>query len=225
MNHDLADLLDLLGSRVTLEDRLALTELVPKEDTCTFTFTIKKIKSASTSLKEEKPKGDILVSGRLVDSPTAANPGHLRNRSNQKIELFIPKKLESKIEDWGEECEVKCSGHLHGWNAATRHYQFEASKIHGDPLGITILIWAFKIIFFYPLWIPCWLLWKTAYVAILVGLVLFVVGAVMDNQRLSNMGAMAVCAVGPTGLMLRLYVWAVNLRFGDGEAPSKRWWW
>ena len=91
MDHDLAELLDLLGSSTTLEDRLALTELVPKEDTCTFTFTIKKINSASASLKEEKSKGDILVSGRLVDSPTAANPGHLRNRSNQKIELFIPK--------------------------------------------------------------------------------------------------------------------------------------
>ena len=71
MDHDLAKLLDLLGSRVTLEDRLALTELVPKEDTCTFTFTIKKIKSASTSLKEEKPKGDggLINGGFFVLSP------------------------------------------------------------------------------------------------------------------------------------------------------------
>ncbi|SVD08048.1 uncharacterized protein METZ01_LOCUS360902, partial [marine metagenome] len=206
MDHDLAELLDLLGSRVTLEDRLALTELVPKEDTCTFTFTIKKIKSASTSLKKEKPKGDILVSGRLVDSPTAANPGHLRNRSNQKIELFIPKKLESKIEDWGEGCDVKCSGHLHGWNAATRHYQFEASKIHGDPIGVTILIWAFKIIFFYPIWIPCWLIYKTVYVAIPIGLVLLVVGEWQNNGDLSRCGLVLSFGFGIAGLMLRFYV-------------------
>ena len=220
MDHDLAELLDLLGSRVTLEDRLALTELVPKEDTCTFTFTIKKIKSASTSLKEEKPKGDILVSGRLVDSPTAANPGHLRNRSNQKIELFIPKKLESKIEDWGEGCEVKCSGHLHGWNAATRHYQFEASKIHGDPIGLTILIWAFKIIFFYPLWIPCWVIYKTVYVAIPIGLVLLAVGEWQNNGDLSRWGLVLSFGFGITGLMLRFYVWAIKAKWDAEDLMS-----
>ena len=220
MDHDLAELLDLLGSSVTLEDRLALTELVPKEDTCTFTFTIKKIKSASTSLKEEKPKGDILVSGRLVDSPTAANPGHLRNRSNQKIELFIPKKLESKIEDWGEGCEVKCSGHLHGWNAATRHYQFEASKIHGDPIGVTILIWAFKIIFFYPLWIPCWLIYKTVYVAIPIGLVLLVVGEWQNNGDLSRWGLVLSFGFGIAGLMLRFYVWAIKAKWDAEDLMS-----
>jgi hypothetical protein len=220
MDHDLAELLDLLGSRVTLEDRLALTELVPKEDTCTFTFTIKKIKSTSTSLKEEKSKGDILVSGRLVDSPTAANPGHLRNRSNQKIELFIPKKLESKTEDWGEGCEAKCSGHLHGWNAATRHYQFEASKIHGDPIGITILIWAFKIIFFYPLWIPCWLIYKTVYVAIPIGLVLLVVGEWQNNGDLSRWGLVLSFGFGITGLMLRFYVWAIKAKWDAEDLMS-----
>ena len=220
MDHDLAELLDLLGSSVTLEDRLALTELVPKEDTCTFTFMIKKIKSASTSLKEEKPKGDILVSGRLVDSPTAANPGHLRNRSNQKIELFIPKKLESKIEDWGEGCEVKCSGHLHGWNAATRHYQFEASKIHGDPIGLTILIWAFKIIFFYPLWIPCWLIYKTVYVAIPIGLVLLAVGEWQNNGDLSRWGLVLSFGFGITGLMLRFYVWAITAKWDAEDLMS-----
>ena len=220
MDHDLAELLDLLGSRVTLEDRLALTELVPKEDTCTFTFMIKKIKSASSSLKEEKPKGDILVSGRLVDSPTAANPGHLRNRSNQKIELFIPKKLESKIEDWGEGCDVKCSGHVHGWNAATRHYQFEASKIHGDPIGITILIWAFKIIFFYPLWIPCWLIYKTVYVAIPIGLVLLVVGEWQNNGDLSRWGLVLSFGFGIAGLMLRFYVWAIKAKWDAEDLMS-----
>jgi len=220
MDHDLAELLDLLGSSVTLEDRLALTELVPKEDTCTFTFTIKKIKSASTSLKEEKPKGDILVSGRLVDSPTAANPGHLRNRSNQKIELFIPKKLESKIEDWGEGCEVKCSGHLHGWNAATRHYQFEASKIHGDPIGLTILIWAFKIIFFYPIWIPCWVIYKTVYVAIPIGLVLLVVGEWQNNGDLSRWGLVLSFGFGIAGLMLRFYVWAIKAKWDAEDLMS-----
>tara|TARA_B100000959_G_scaffold44700_1_gene45182 strand:- start:137 stop:802 length:666 start_codon:yes stop_codon:yes gene_type:complete len=221
MDHDLAELLDLLGSRVTLEDRLALTELVPKEDTCTFTFTIKKIKPASTSLKKEKPKGDILVSGRLVDSPTAANPGHLRNRSNQKIELFIPKKLESKIEDWGEGCDVKCSGHLQGWNAATRHYQFQASKIHGDPLGITILIWAFKIIFIYPIWIPCWLIYKTVYVAIPVGLILLVVGEWQNNGDLSRWGLVLSFGFGITGLMLRLYVWAITAKWQAEDLMSE----
>lgn len=220
MDHDLAELLDLLGSRVTLEDRLALTELVPKEDTCTFTFTIKKIKPASTSLKEEKPKGDILVSGRLVDSPTAANPGHLRNRSNQKIELFIPKKLESKIEDWGEGCDVKCSGHLHGWNAATRHYQFEASKIHGDPIGLTILIWAFKIIFFYPIWIPCWVIYKTVYVAIPIGLVLLVVGEWQNNGDLSRWGLVLSFGFGIAGLMLRFYVWAIKAKWDAEDLMS-----
>jgi hypothetical protein len=220
MDHDLAELLDLLGSRVTLEDRLALTELVPKEDTCTFTFTIKKIKSASSSLKEEKPQGDILVSGRLVDSPTAANPGHLRNRSNQKIELFIPKKLESKTEDWGEGCEVKCSGHFHGWNAATRHYQFEASKIHGDPIGITILVWAFKIIFFYPLWIPCWVIYKTVYVAIPIGLVLLAVGEWQNNGDLSRWGLVLSFGFGIAGLMLRFYVWAIKTKWDAEDLMS-----
>jgi hypothetical protein len=212
MDHDLAGLLDLLGSRVTLEDRLALTELVPKEDTCTFTFTIKKIKSASASLKEEKAQGDILVTGRLVDSPTASNPGHLRNRSNQKIELFIPRKWESKIADWGEGSEVKCSGHLQGWNTATRHYQFKASKIHGDPLGLTILIWAFKIIFFYPIWIPCWVIYKTVYVAIPTGLVLLVIGEWQDNGDLSRWGLILSFGFGITGLMLRFYVWAITIK-------------
>lgn len=220
MDHDLAELLDLMGSRVTLEDRLALTELVPKEDTCTFTFTIKKINSASASLKEEKSKGDILVSGRLVDSPTAANPGHLRNRSNQKIELFIPKKLESKIEDWGEGCDVKCSGHLHGWNAATRHYQFEASKIHGDPIGLTILIWAFKIIFFYPIWIPCWVIYKTVYVAIPIGLVLLVVGEWQNNGDLSRWGLVLSFGFGIAGLMLRFYVWAIKAKWDAEDLMS-----
>ena len=88
-----------------------------------------------------------------------------------------------------------------------------------------MLVWFIKIVIVWPIYWPCWLVWKTVYVAILAGLVLFVVGAVLDNQSLSNVGAMAVCAVGPLGLMLRLYVWALNLRFGDGEPPSKRWWW
>ncbi len=221
MDHDLAELLDLLGSRATLKDRMALTELVPKEDTCTFTFAIKKINSASPSLKEEKPKGDILVSGRLVDSPTASSPGHLRNRSNQKIELFIPRQWESKIEDWAEGYEVKCSGHLHGWNATTRHYQLQASKIYGDPLGLTILIWAFKIIFFYPIWIPCWLIYKTVYVAIPTGLVLLVVGEWQDNGDLSRWGLVLSFGVGIAGLMLRFYVWAINAKWQAEDLMSE----
>ena len=51
--------------------------------------------------------------------------------------------------------------------------------------------------------------------AIPTGLVLCVAGAVLDNESLTNVGAMAVCGVGPLGLMLRFYVWAINLRFGD----------
>ena len=90
---------------------------------------------------------------------------------------------------------------------------------------VLVLVWFIKIVIVWPIYWPCWLVWKTVYVALLAGLVLFVVGAVLDNQSLSNVGAMAVCAVGPLGLMLRLYVWALNLRFGDGEPPSKRWWW
>ena len=62
---------------------------------------------------------------------------------------------------------------------------------------------------------PCWLIWKIGYVAIPSGLVLCVAGAVLDNESLTNVGVMAVCGVGPLGLMLRFYVWAINLRFGD----------
>jgi len=90
---------------------------------------------------------------------------------------------------------------------------------------LLVLVWFIKIVIVWPIYWPCWLVWKIVYVALLVGLVFFVVGAVLDNQSLSNVGAWAVCGVGPLGLMLRLYVWALNLRFGDGEPPSKRWWW
>ena len=86
-------------------------------------------------------------------------------------------------------------------------------------------LWVIKIVFVWPIYWPCWLIWKIVYVAIPTGLVLCVAGAVLDNESRTNVGAMAVCGVGPLGLMLRLYVWALNLRFGDGEPPSKRWWW
>ena len=76
-------------------------------------------------------------------------------------------------------------------------------------------LWVIKIVFIWPIYWPCWLVWKIVYVVLPAGLVLFVAGAVLDNESLSNVGAMAVCVVGPLGLMLRLYVWAINLRFGD----------
>ena len=110
-----------------------------------------------------------------------------------------------------------------GWPAEEKVESEESDDGLSGP--VLVLVWFIKIVIVWPIYWPCWLVWKTVYVAILAGLVLFVVGAVLDNQSLSNVGAMAVCAVGPLGLMLRLYVWAVNLRFGDGEPPSKRWWW
>ena len=110
-----------------------------------------------------------------------------------------------------------------GWLAEEKVESEESDDGLSGP--VLVLVWFIKIVIVWPIYWPCWLVWKTVYVAMLAGLVLFVVGAVLDNQSLSNVGAMAVCAVGPLGLMLRLYVWALNLRFGDGEPPSKRWWW
>jgi len=76
-------------------------------------------------------------------------------------------------------------------------------------------LWVIKIVFVWPIYWPCWLVWKIVYVVLPAGLVFFVAGAVLDNESLSNVGAMAVCGVGPLGLMLRFYVWAINLRAGD----------
>jgi len=86
-----------------------------------------------------------------------------------------------------------------------------------DELSFSIpwWLWVIKIVLVWPIYWPCWLIWKIVYVAIPTGLVLCVAGAVLDNESLTNVGAMAVCGVGPLGLMLRFYVWAINLRFGD----------
>ena len=56
MNHDLPELLDLLGPRATLKDRKTLGQLISKEDTCTFNFKINKIHPASSNLKEKNPQ-------------------------------------------------------------------------------------------------------------------------------------------------------------------------
>ena len=54
MNHDLPELLDLLGPRATLKDRATLSQLVSKEDICTFNLKINKIQPASSDLKEKR---------------------------------------------------------------------------------------------------------------------------------------------------------------------------
>jgi hypothetical protein len=82
-------------------------------------------------------------------------------------------------------------------------------------LPVLVLVWFIKIVFVWPIYFPCWLAYKVVYVAIPAGLALWVAGALMDNESLSNVGAMAVCGVGPLGLTIRFYVWAFNLRNGD----------
>ena len=100
---------------------------------------------------------------------------------------------------------------------AAEKVESEENDEGDDELSFPIpwWLWVIKIVFIWPIYWPCWLVWKIVYVVLPAGLVLFVAGAVLDNESLSNVGAMAVCAVGPLGLMLRLYVWAINLRFGD----------
>ena len=214
MNHDLPELLDLLGPRATLKDRATLSQLVSKEDICTFNLKINKTQPASSNLKEKTPQGDILVTGRLEDYRPAYESEHLRDQSGEKIELLIPNKWKWKwkTSKWEKRDVIECSGHLQCWNGATNHYQFRVSKIHGDP----IWLWVFKIIFFYPIWIPCWLIYKTVYVAIPVGLILLVVGEWQDNGDLSRWGLVLSFGFGITGLMLRLYVWAIRAK-GQAE--------
>lgn len=66
----------------------------------------------------------------------------------------------------------------------------------------------------FPIWLPFWLWYKLVYVIIPVGLVLWVVG---EGELSSQWGPALTLGFGCGGLVLRFYVWAVNLGLNQDE--------
>ena len=105
--------------------------------------------------------------------------------------------------------------------AEEEYEEIESEEINENSdefsLPVLALVWFIKIVIIWPIYWPCWLAYKIVYVALPLGLVLCIAGNMLDYGTLLVAGFLAVCGVGPIGLMTRFYVWAFNLRFGGHE--------
>ncbi|MFP6887077.1 MAG: hypothetical protein VB997_05920 [Opitutales bacterium] len=211
MSHELPVLLDRLGSRKTVEDRLELIRDMPDEDTCTFTFAVREIRPWIWFAGNEKFRGGKTVFGELVDKRPEDKMEYLHDQSGQQLQLALPKRWNNLVSHWEKGEEIHCSGHLLGWDATSERYQLLATEIPGSSEAHwVILAWILKIVFA-PIWVPCWLAYKLAYVGIALGLIMGVAGMAMDNVGLAEWGWMMCAVMGSLGLMLRFYVWAIMM--------------
>ncbi len=91
------------------------------------------------------------------------------------------------------------------------------SEESDDELSLPTLVlgWFIKIVIVWPIYWPCWLMYKTVFVAIPTGIVLCVMGAVLGNAHHALVGFLLIFILGSIGLIFRLYVWFIYMRYGD----------
>ena len=70
----------------------------------------------------------------------------------------------------------------------------------------------------YPIWLPLWLWYKLVYVIIPVGVVLWVAG---EGELSTAWGPILTLGFGFGGLVLRFYVWGINLSLNQEETEGE----
>jgi hypothetical protein len=224
MVHDLADLLDQLDSAATGKDRQEMFRLIREasgEDTCCVMFKVKEIQPTYSDAGDEMFRGGTTVIGELVDERPEYEMEYLHDQSGQKIELLLPKRWNRRVSRWKEGEPIYCSGRLHGWDATDDRYQLLGTKIPGLSLAGKLLVWTLALVFFWWWWYPLWLIHKVVYVAIPLGLAVWAIAAWQGNEGLAEDALIMLVVVAPLGLMLRFYVWAINLRLKADEAAEE----
>ena len=225
MPRDLSVLLDQLGPDKTVEDRMRLVNETSEEDTFDFNLEVHEIKPWTWFAGNEKSRGGKTVLGKLKDGRSKKDfecIEHTYDQSGQGIQLAVPKKWNYIVSDWESRQVVSCSGQLLGWDATNERYQLLATEIQGSWDSLLLgVAWILKMLFS-PVWIPCWLAYKFAYIGIALGLGIGVIGMATDNMNLATLGWAASFGFGAIGLVLRLYVWAFKIRWlADTDQESE----
>ena len=224
MVHDLADLLDQLDSAATGEDRQEMIRLIREtagEESCTFEFKVKQIQPTYSDDQDKKYRGGTMVIGELVDERPEYEMEYLHDQSGQQLELVLPKWCNRGVSRWKKGEHIVCQGHLHGWDATDDRYQLLVTGVPFYSFAGKLLIWTLALIFVWWWWYPLWLIHKVVYVVIPLGLAVWAIAAWQGNEGLAEDALIMLVVVAPLGLMLRFYVWAINLRLKADEAQAE----
>ena len=204
--------LDGLGSEKSTENRIRLLNSLSKSDTFSFEFELDEIHPWEWVPGNEECRGGKTVIGKLIDNRRKRKTEQTSCHSGELVQLTTHPTWNDLVEDWEKGDVHACSGRLLGWDATNKRYQMLATEVPEGSIELLLAItWILKILLS-PIWIPCWFAYKFVYVAIGIGLGLGIVGMLLDDLDLATQGWFVCAFSGGLGLILRFYVWAINLR-------------